>query len=485
MSDNPAMIPKASLSWIRHELRNPLNLILGYSEMLQEEAEEEGLTGFLGDLQKIQMAGRTMLSLINEHLVIPADEIDGAAVPVKHESTPRKVMERHDLQPDHGSLLLVDDNEGNRDILSRQLEKQGYTVSTAEDGFKALEKIKGAPFDLVLLDIIMPGMDGYQVLEHLKEDRELRHIPVIMISALDELESVIRCIERGADDYLPKPFDPVLLRARIGASLEKKRLRDQEQLSHKALVETQNLLNRELSEAADYVRSLLPPMLTGDIETDWRFIPSTSLGGDAFGYHWLDSDHFVMYLLDVCGHGVGAALLSISVMNVLRSQSLPSCDFLDPAAVLGALNLAFQMEQQNNMYFTIWYGVYDRRERRLVYASGGHPPAVFIQGPDEKQAEAASLESTGSVIGWDTDNTFENRALEVQPFNRLLVFSDGTYELTREDGSMLTFEEYLRELSRPSEPGKNDLDRVVEYAVAVNGSAAFADDFSLFQVKFR
>ncbi|HEY9629436.1 MAG TPA: adenylate/guanylate cyclase domain-containing protein [Coleofasciculaceae cyanobacterium] len=130
---------------------------------------------------------------------------------------------------DQGLVLIVDDNEMNRDLLSRRLTKQGHRIVLAEDGLQALETLRQQPFDLVLLDVMMPGMNGYQVLEHVKSDAALRHIPVIMISALDDIDSVVRCIELGAEDYLFKPFNPTLLKARIGASLEKKRLRDQEQ----------------------------------------------------------------------------------------------------------------------------------------------------------------------------------------------------------------------------------------------------------------
>jgi adenylate cyclase len=126
------------------------------------------------------------------------------------------------------ALLVVDDNEGNRYTLTRRLKREGYNnITTANDGAQALELLRSARFDCVLLDIMMPVMDGYQVLEHLKADAELRHLPVIMISAIEDMASVVRCIELGADDYLPKPFDATLLRARVGASLEKKRLRDE------------------------------------------------------------------------------------------------------------------------------------------------------------------------------------------------------------------------------------------------------------------
>lgn len=132
------------------------------------------------------------------------------------------------MKPDPGRVLVVDDNEANRDLLARRVRRQGHTVSVAEDGISALELMRQEPFDLVLLDIMMPKMNGYQVLEHIKSDPNLRHIPVIVISAVDDINSVVECIELGAEDYLPKPFNAVLLAARISNSMEKKRLRDQE-----------------------------------------------------------------------------------------------------------------------------------------------------------------------------------------------------------------------------------------------------------------
>ncbi|MGL5062298.1 MAG: adenylate/guanylate cyclase domain-containing protein [Microcoleus sp.] len=150
------------------------------------------------------------------------------------------------MKGDEGCVLVVDDNEVNRDLLARRLQRQGHAVSVAEDGFQALEMMRSQSFDLVLLDIMMPQMNGYQVLEHLKADEKLRYIPVIMISAVDDIDSIVRCIELGAEDYLSKPFNPVLLKARIGACLEKKRLRDKEQAYLKKLAEEQEKSERLL-----------------------------------------------------------------------------------------------------------------------------------------------------------------------------------------------------------------------------------------------
>ena len=150
------------------------------------------------------------------------------------------------MKDDQGNVLVVDDNKINRELLLRRLKKQGHLVSAADNGSQALEMIRAKPFDLVLLDIMMPEMNGYQVLEAIKTDPELRYIPVIMISAVDDIDSVVRCIELGAEDYLPKPFNPILLKARINACLEKKRLRDQEQAHLNQLAEEQKKSERLL-----------------------------------------------------------------------------------------------------------------------------------------------------------------------------------------------------------------------------------------------
>ncbi len=483
------------LAHLRHELRTPLNQIIGYSEMLEEEAADAGQSAFIPDLQKIQKAARHLTDVINDNLnpgkfqgtlnrrpavgtqLTPEQVTDVAEqLEAEEEAEPKR-----SLIPGH--LLVVDDNEANRDMLSRRLQKQGYTVEIAENGLLALERVRTTPFDLVLLDVMMPELDGFAVLERLKSDSQLRHIPVIMISALDELESVVRCIQIGAEDFLPKPFNPTLLRARIGASLEKKYLRDQEQRTYQALVESQAMLAAELAEAADYVKSLLPATLKEPIRTEWRFIPSTQLGGDSFGYHWLDQNRFAMYLLDVCGHGVGAALLSISAMNVLRSQSLPSTDFGDPGSVLSALNEAFPMENQNNMYFTIWYGVYNRATRRLVYASGGHPPAVLVSNAGG-QVVTAQLRTPGMVIGSLSGLRFPTAECEVPPASKLFVFSDGTYELTKPSGEMMELEEFVQVLAGQNSEGETELDQIIETARRIQGKENFEDDYSLMKINF-
>ena len=242
---------KFELDSLQRDSRTLLDLIIGYDELCQEDAGEQDHASFIADLKKIHKAAKTLLGLLNDTEFLKplkkgarkmnfAGEPDAAGIVV---TSLRSVSGTAAAQALVGFILVVDDNEMNRDMLCRRLERQGHTVLEAENGRKALEILESVRVDLVLLDILMPELDGLQTLEMLKADPAHRYTPVIMLSALDELDSVVRCIEMGAEDYLPKPFKPVLLNARIGACLEKKRLRDQE---HAFLAQLR--LEREKSE---------------------------------------------------------------------------------------------------------------------------------------------------------------------------------------------------------------------------------------------
>jgi len=266
------------------------------------------------------------------------------------------------------------------------------------------------------------------------------------------------------------------------------KLEKEYQKTNAALIERNQALmrlNQELSEAADYVRTILPQSITeGSIRTDWRFVPSTSLGGDAFGYHMLDEDHFTIYLIDVSGHGVGAALLSVSIMNVLRFQSLPNTDFKDPEQVLGALNIAFPGEENNDMFFTIWYGVYNKSTRKLTYASGGHPPAILLDDTSTSDSKATLLRTPNFVIGGMPEITYKKREYIVGERNILYIFSDGVYEVEKSDGSMWRFQEFADFISEVKTDNQSILDRLYVYAKNLGNLENFEDDFTIVEVVF-
>ncbi len=474
-----------------HDLRTPVNQIIGYSEILQEQAEESGRKKYLPDLRKIRDAAASWLGLMEEHLLpagagtdaasaFPSDLAGAGILPpgITFQSPAARNSARS--KGVQGRLLVVDDDESNRDMLGRRLQRDGYTVQLAANGVEALRLLRSTPFDLVLLDLIMSGLDGYQVLLKMKSDPALREILVIMLSALDQEEGIARCIELGAEDYISKPFSPVFLRARIEASLEKKRLRDKERQTYVALLASEKRLAAELADAAGYVRSLLPAPLEGEVRAQWRFQPSAELGGDIFGYHWINPDRLAIYLLDVSGHGVGAALLSVSVFNVLRTQSLQGTDFGNPAAVLHQLNHVFPMERHNNLLFTIWYGVFERNSRRLTYSSGGHPPAVLTGDSNEAIQQ---LSTGGRLLGCDPAAEFRSESCEVKAGNRLYVFSDGAYEIARPDGTTAQLADLIEQLSLPAPPGHSKLDELVKWAQATGGQSSFKDDVSILEVE--
>lgn len=237
---------KVDFSALRHDLRVPLGGVISYSEACVTKARAAGDDSIVKDLDKIIQAARNLLALA-ETAEVPEGPDGGSRPPMDPDDAESAVgvLNAPLLSPpvsvrpeDFGlsnqpmptaRLLAVDDDTLNRDMLMRRLDKLGYEVAEAATGREALSKLKDGNFDLVLLDILMPDLDGFQTLEFIKADPRLKHIPVIMLTALDDVDSTVRCIEAGAEDYVPKPFNPVVLRARITASLEKKRLRDQEQ----------------------------------------------------------------------------------------------------------------------------------------------------------------------------------------------------------------------------------------------------------------
>ncbi len=251
--------------------------------------------------------------------------------------------------------------------------------------------------------------------------------------------------------------------------------------SRAALASAHELLRNELAEAAHYVRSLLPAPMTEPFVADWCFVPSTQLGGDAFGYHWIDSDHFALYLLDVCGHGVGPSLLSVAVLHVLQAASLRDVDFRDPSQVLGALNMTYQMKSRSDLYFTLWYGVYQPANRKLAFACAGHPPALLVE-PDTAQVEL--LKVKGLPIGLMADVTYTSETVTLPRNRHLYLLSDGTFEVERADGTIQTFEEFLELMVSFTPDRRFDLDDLYRHLLALHGSQALEDDFSLMRFAF-
>jgi sigma-B regulation protein RsbU (phosphoserine phosphatase) len=286
------------------------------------------------------------------------------------------------------------------------------------------------------------------------------------VDRLSALETEIASVRAELDDL------NLLYQATIehGEAVE-----DQLAEANLALQVTQKRLTEELTEAANYIFSILPEPRQAAPRTEWLLVPSNELGGDSFGYHEIDADHIAFYLLDVCGHGVGAALLSVTAINVLRSAALPNTDFRDPGAVLTALNDAFPMERQNNMYFTIWYGVLTRSTGELSYASGGHPPSVLRKA----DGSVVTLATPGIAIGMMEAMTYRAAACKVGEGDRLHVVSDGTFEVETAPGEMLAYQTFVERLARSESPGE-----VLDWVRGLHGPGPLPDDFSLLNIRF-
>jgi sigma-B regulation protein RsbU (phosphoserine phosphatase) len=264
------------------------------------------------------------------------------------------------------------------------------------------------------------------------------------------------------------------------------RVENQLEIEHQKTAQALNRLVENLSDAADYVKRILPePIPYGPVRSSYAFIPSESLGGDAFGYHWLDKDNFAVYLLDVSGHGVSAALLSATITNVLRSQSLRGVDFCEPDQVLSALNRSFPAEENNDMFFTIWYGVYNKRQGHLAYASGGHPPALLFSDSENDKATVSQLKTPNFVIGGMKDTAYQKGLQRLQDNACLYVFSDGVFEFVHADGSRWRYGEFAAYLQALHSGDDQDIDRLVDSVKEHRQSDIFEDDFTILKVSFH
>lgn len=377
-------------------------------------------------------------------------------------------------------ILLVDDQPiigaAVKKILASQPEWHFHFCAEPN---QAVEQAVALKPTVILQDLVMPGIDGLDLVRAYRERAELKDVPLVVLSSKEEAETKAKAFALGANDYLVKLPDPVEMIARLRHHSEGYKALRERNAAFAALAKSEQHLQNEVRRAAEYVRSLLPaPLTDGPARTDWRFVPSESLGGDAFGYHWLDERRLAIYLLDVCGHGVGPALLGVSAMNVIHSGAIPGRDTGEPSAVMEGLNELFPMERHNEMFFTLWYGILDVQTGSLRWSGGAHPPAVLI-APD---GSLTRLDSQGLMIGAATGVPYDTDEIIMQPGSRLLLYSDGIFELERPGGPMATLEDYLHAVeTKPNQ----DLDAMLAHARIVQASDSFKDDVSVLELRFR
>ena len=374
-------------------------------------------------------------------------------------------------------ILIIDDDQSIQIFLKRILEKQGYKVITASTGEEGIFRTMDSPPALIICDWIMPGLSGIEVCDIIKKDPKLSTTFFILLTSLDSVANRVKGLDAGADDFITKPIEQNELQARVRAGLRLHQL-SQDLHTQKLLLET------ELAEATEYVKSLLPLPINQPLSIKFTFLPSRQLGGDCFDYNWLDTDSLAIYLLDAAGHGLKATLPAISVLNLLRSRALKDLNYYQPSEVLAALNTTFQMNYQNDKYFTIWYGVYNRVSRQLTYSSAGHPPAIILSGNSPINTEVKRLKTPGVPVVMFPEAKYVNACCHIEKSSTLYIFSDGAYEITQSNGTLWSLESFIQILISLQYSVDNQLDYILDYLINLNSKDTFEDDLSILQVKF-
>lgn len=382
-------------------------------------------------------------------------------------------------------VLIVDDNAINRRVLQGMLRREDVGLLTAADGEEALELARRAAPNLILLDIMMPVRDGYEVCAALKADPRTAHVPVIFLSALSETADKIRGLELGAVDYITKPFDQGEVLARVRSQLKIQRLAEAIRQANRDLQEKQARLDEDLRAAGAIQRSLVPsvaPPVAG-LRLAWRFIPCDRVGGDLFHFVPLPDGQLAVYVLDVAGHGVPAAMVTVSLSQYLAAAAAHLTDAqgraLPPAAVLARLEREYPLERFDK-YFTIAYALLDPARGRLRYSLGGHPQPLVVRAG----GAITALDAGGPLIGLGTALPFDEGEVALAPGDRVYLFTDGIAEC--EDGRGVPFGEARLEAALRRRAGSLDetCDGVIEALHAFAGSAESQDDLTLVAIEY-
>ncbi len=584
------------LSLLRHELRTPINGILGYAEIILDDLEdnesEQCNPAIVTALHSIQSSAQRILLVINKYLVLsseleqdfeqhlkkiielltqetlPAlaqictdcsqleqetflkesladiDKIEYSTNNLKQivqliagvefnssddlieligkkekdsQSSPLDQPENDSITPVIGEklgfILIVDDVENNRVLFSRQLQRQGYEIDTASNGYDALEKVSQTDYDLILLDFMMPELNGFEVLSRLKSDDKLRHVPVIMISANDEIEQVIRCIEIGAEDYLPKPLNSTLLRARITSTLEKKQFRDREREYLRQVELLSEKMTKELEMGRQMQLNFLPRQLVE--HPDWEFSaffrPARQVAGDFYDIFELTESRIGIVIADVCDKGVGAALFMALFRSLIRifsyqtqlrygtifpnpksaieEQTMEAFirpDLLKSEQILEAVQLTNDYVATHHgdlsMFATLFFGILDLKNSQLTYINGGHEPLVVIAANGQIKQK---LKSTGPAVGMIPEIRFEIAQATIETGETLVGYTDGVPEARNSAGQFFSKDTLFELLNHPFDSGVALLEEIKTRVLTHIDAAEQFDDITLIAVHHR
>ena len=379
-------------------------------------------------------------------------------------------------------LLVVDDNEDNRLTLSERLAREGYgNVATAADGREALELIERQDFDLVLLDIMMPEINGYQVLEKLHAHPQHRSIPVIVISAIDQMESVVRCIELGAEDYLPKPFNPTLLRARVGAVLEKKRLRNEID-RHVARVDQELRLAREL-QLAMVPAGTLAPTNEAPVALSAVLRPAREVGGDFYDYFWMTPERFCVLVADVSDKGMAAALFMARTKTAVRLIASGATGAVSLREIIARLNEELCRDNTSAMFVALVLCVIDVSTGAVVWCNAGLPPPFIVSAAGQVEPRK---EAIGCPLGLPVPDGYAMGAATLAAGASLFLGTDGITEAADPAGELFGVQRLQEALSAHARRTPEDLlSGVMADVTRFCAGSPPADDIAALICRFR
>lgn len=395
---------------------------------------------------------------------------------------------------DRPKVLVVDDTPTNRRLLRAILQPRDCEILEAADGGEALRIAHETPLDLVLLDVMMPVKDGYQVCAELKADPRTERIPVIFLSARTQAQDKIRGLELGAVDYITKPYDSAEVLARVETHLRLGSLRQSIVEANHELRHRQQRIDADLRAAAVIQRSLIPSREVctrfPEVDIAWRFLPCNSIGGDVMNVVRLDEHRLGLYVLDVSGHGVPAAMVTVSVSQQLYPQAGILKEITDasrsyrvagPVEVLEHLDREFPLERFDK-YFTMFYSVLDLRDGTLASARAAHPPAFLVRGTGEIE----SILPMGTIVGLGGMLSFEGDTRRLEPGDRLFLYTDGAVECPGPAGERFGTERLKEILARSTDVGADELCARVQQALdRFSAGLPAADDVTFLAVDYR
>jgi phosphoserine phosphatase RsbU/P len=390
------------------------------------------------------------------------------------------------------SILVVDDTPANLQVLAGMLKDRGYKVRPVPSGKLGLLAAERDPPDLILLDINMPEMNGYEVCEHLKADDKLKGIPIIFISALTDQMDKVKAFASGGVDYITKPFQMEELHARVETHLKLRRLQIKLEETNAQLLKVNSRMSRDLQAAAKIQETFLPRNVlhVPGVDFAWIYQPCDELAGDGLCIIPLGDGKFGLYVLDVSGHGVASALLSVTLSRLLSPPTEPSSiltrdgerggfDIAPPAEVAAHLNRLFPFDPATEQLTTMVYGILNAATGEFRYVSAGHPGPVHLPS----RAEPVILESEGFPIGL-ADEAYEERSVCLGAGDRLYIYSDGVPEAMNSDGQQFGNARLLEAIAQGrSEPLQENVASFLGEIMRWHGTERPQDDISILAVE--